>query len=113
DVAEHVFCDEHIEIPGTADKVERLRIDVVVARADVGKERAPLVEDLAEKGVGAEDVRLVDAGNVPLRWIARFAPPGDPEGGVTELFRRGACDAQSLARLAVADDLAAPLRIEK
>ncbi len=92
--------------------IEGHGVDVVVTARDVGKPCGALVEDLAEKGEGAEHVGLVDANYVALA-ATRLAAAGDFEGGVAKFLCCRACDAQGFAGFTIADHFAAALGVEQ
>ena len=75
-----VLGHEHVEPPGPSHQLHRGGVDVEVVGLDVRELGGHLVEDLAEEGERAEDVRLVDAGDARSRAAPTLGQLGRPRG---------------------------------
>jgi len=75
-IAEHILHDQHVEIPGPANQVECLGVDIVIRTFHSRESCGTLVEDLSKKGHGVKHVGLVYTGHTSFA-TARLAPLGE------------------------------------
>ena len=106
DIAEHVLHYHDIEIPRAPHQIERLGIDVVIVRLDVGVVRSDLVENLAEESHRCENIGLVDTCHA-TGLSALFAFLSQFKREIMKLLRGRAGNAKGVAHLGVTDHFAA------